>query len=69
MADEALIRMANQIAANLVPYGDEAAISKTAEHIKSFWEPRMREGIAKIATESPDKLSATALAAVKVLEG
>lgn len=44
--DEArLIYMANQIARNLAASGQEAAIAATAQHIRDFWDPRMKAAI------------------------
>ena len=40
-----LVMMANQIAKNLAIRGEENAIVSTAEHIKKFWDPRMRKAI------------------------
>ena len=40
---EPLIRMANQIAANLAHEDNPAAA--TADHIRQFWDPRMRREI------------------------
>ena len=37
---DTLIRMANQIAANLMHEPDPAAV--TAEHIRLYWDPRMK---------------------------
>lgn len=38
-----LVKMANQIALNLAPCGDEEAVAqKTGEHIAKFWTPAMR---------------------------
>jgi formate dehydrogenase subunit delta len=37
-----LARMANDIANNFAVLGDEVAISSTANHIRMFWDPRMR---------------------------
>lgn len=36
-----MVRMANQIATNLQPLGPGAA-DAVAEHIRAFWDPRMR---------------------------
>jgi len=69
MADDALIRMANQIAVNFRPYGEESAIARTAEHIRQFWEPRMRNGLQKVATETPEQLDPITLAAARSLAG
>jgi formate dehydrogenase subunit delta len=41
MTDSAIVMMANQIARNLARgHGDP--VQATAEHINSFWDPRMR---------------------------
>ena len=37
-----LIRMANQIAANFHAYADDEAVEAIANHLRQFWEPRMR---------------------------
>lgn len=42
-----LIKMANQIAANLAAQGREVAVRETAQHIIDFWDPRMKAGIAQ----------------------
>ena len=56
-----LIRMANQIAANLAAQGEEAAGRETAEHIVRYWEPRMRAAILAV---DPAELTPIARAAV-----
>ncbi len=53
--------MVNQIARNFAIQGDEAAIVATAEHIRLFWEPRMR---AAIMADDRAGLSSIAAAAV-----
>lgn len=40
-----LIYMANQIGTFFKSQGEEAAVKGTAEHIKKFWDPRMRNAI------------------------
>lgn len=40
-----LIYMANQIATFFVSQDQATAAEKTAEHLKKFWDPRMRKGI------------------------
>jgi formate dehydrogenase subunit delta len=42
MSPEKTVRMANQIATFFQSQGEEEAVSGVAEHINSFWEPRMR---------------------------
>ncbi len=41
-----LVMMANQIARNLAVQGPERATAATADHIRRFWDPRMRATIA-----------------------
>lgn len=42
---ERLVYMANQIAANFAIAGRDAAAAATADHIASFWDPRMKQRI------------------------
>jgi len=58
-----LVRMANDIARNLAAMGEEKAALATADHIATFWEPRMRGAIlADRAGLSP--IAARAIAAL-----
>lgn len=61
-----LVMMANQIAKNLAIQGEEAAIAMTADHIRKFWDPRMRAMIAKRMAEGGQGLEPIAK---KALEG
>lgn len=45
MNHDTLVRMANDIARNLAFQGEEVAVAATAQHIRDFWDPRMRAGI------------------------
>ena len=40
-----LAYMADQIARNCAAQGEEEAIAATAEHIRLFWDPRMKAAI------------------------
>jgi formate dehydrogenase subunit delta len=42
---ERLVRMANQIGAFFRTQGHDKAVPGTAEHIRKFWDPRMRAAI------------------------
>lgn len=57
-----LVMMANQIAANLAHEPDPAAA--TAQHIRLFWDPRMKQHIARINGQG---LSPVAQAALRQL--
>lgn len=45
MSPDRLIYMANQIGKFFRSQGEAAAVNGTAEHIKKFWDPRMRKAI------------------------
>lgn len=51
MSKHALVRMANQIAANFGSLSNEDAAAETAEHIRRFWEPRMRQELLALINE------------------
>ena len=56
--------MIDQIARNFAAQGEEAAIAATAEHIRLFWDPRMK---AAILADDRAALSPIAAAAVERL--
>jgi formate dehydrogenase subunit delta len=45
MSPDKLVYMANQIGRYFRSQGQDAAIAGTADHIKKFWDPRMRAAI------------------------
>jgi formate dehydrogenase subunit delta len=45
MSPEKLVYMANQIGKFFASQGPEQAVAGTADHIKKFWDPRMRKAI------------------------
>lgn len=45
MSPEKLTYMANQIGKFFAHQGEEKAVAGIANHIKSFWDPRMRAAI------------------------
>ena len=45
MLPDRLIYMANQIGKCFQSQGDDKAVPGIAEHIKKFWDPRMRRAI------------------------
>lgn len=61
-----LATMVNQIARNLAPQGEEEAIAQTAQHIRDFWDPRMKAAIIENSPGlSPIAAQAIALLASK----
>jgi len=56
MQNETLIRMANQIATFFEPMADQdAAIEATAQHLKRFWTPRMRQSLVQAVDAGQDE--------------
>jgi formate dehydrogenase subunit delta len=45
MSPEKLVYMANQIGKFFANQGEEKAVPAIADHIRKFWEPRMRAAI------------------------
>jgi len=45
MSPDKLTYMANQIGKFFASQGRQQAVAGTADHIKKFWDPRMREAI------------------------
>jgi len=66
-----LVTMANQIADFFATSNPDRAeaVSATAQHLRSFWDPRMRrEIIAHLARHSGEGLNEIACDAVRMLE-
>ena len=59
-----LHHMADQIARNFAAQGEDEAVAATAQHIRDFWDPRMK---AAIKGSDRGALSAIAAAAVERL--
>lgn len=45
MQPEKLVMMANQIARFFAAQGEARAVPQIADHIRQFWDPRMRRAI------------------------
>lgn len=54
--------MANQIARNFSAQGEEAAIAATAQHIRDFWDPRMKAAILSADVVHLDPIARSAIA-------
>lgn len=68
VAAEKLIRMAEQIAANVSISDDEDEVAtRLAEHLQKFWDPHMRTEILKHAEAHPATLSPVLAAALQLL--
>ncbi|WP_232475967.1 formate dehydrogenase subunit delta [Flavisphingomonas formosensis] len=62
-SQERLVYMANQIARNVATQPEPQAIVAVADHIKAFWDPRMKAMILA----APEGLTPVARAAVERL--
>jgi formate dehydrogenase subunit delta len=60
-----LIYMANQIARNFAAQGEVAAIAATAQHIRDFWDPRMKAAILAADHSGLEPIARIALAQLK----
>jgi formate dehydrogenase subunit delta len=62
-----MVRMANQIADYFRAYPEAEAVKETAKHIKSFWEPRMKQALQAHLAAGGDGLSELASKAARTL--
>jgi formate dehydrogenase subunit delta len=61
-----LVQMANQVASFFASYPEAEAIDGTANHLKAYWDPRMRREMAAHLTDKAGAgLSHIAMEAVK----
>ena len=56
-----LTYMANQIALNLAAQGEAEAIAATKQHIRDFWDPRMKSAILSQGVEGLDPIASAAI--------
>jgi len=63
-----MVHMANQIALFFASYPREEAIASVTDHLKRFWEPRMRKQIISYVAQGGGGLHELALEAVKHLK-
>ena len=59
--DERLVYMANQIARNLAAPGYDDAAQAVADHIRAFWDPRMRTQLLAMTDPPLDPVAAGAI--------
>ncbi len=68
MTPEQMVHMANQIARFFAAYPREQAVEGVADHLKKFWEPRMRKDIEAYVAKGGQGLDALVVDAVKKLQ-
>jgi formate dehydrogenase subunit delta len=64
-----LVKMANQIGKFFAAQRHSDAVAGTAEHLKKFWDPRMRAGIISHLEHGGAGLDPVPLEAVQKLAG
>lgn len=62
-----LVYMAHQIARNMATLGEARAAEAVADHLASFWDPRMKAQIIAIARDRHDRLSPVVARAVALM--
>jgi formate dehydrogenase subunit delta len=67
MAPDKLVYMANQIGKFFTSQGHDQAVAGTLDHIKKFWDPRMREAIVAHLESGGTGLDASVRQAVEQL--
>jgi formate dehydrogenase subunit delta len=65
--DQKLVYMANQIATFFASRPEQEAVTEIADHLRKFWEPRMRAKIINFTAHGGVGLMPRAEAAVKML--
>lgn len=66
-APQKLVYMANQIGAFFRAQGTDTASAKTAEHLRRYWDPRMRRAIVAHLDEGGAGLDPAVRQAVEML--
>jgi formate dehydrogenase subunit delta len=64
-----LVYMVNQISKFFASQGESTAVSGTADHLKRFWDPRMRATILQYLAAGGKGLDPVAWQAVERLRG
>ncbi|MEJ0025062.1 MAG: formate dehydrogenase subunit delta [Rhizomicrobium sp.] len=67
--DEKLVYMANQIAAFFAAQGEARAVSGIGDHIRKFWDPRMRSDFLRLASQDDSKLNPLVRKALPLIDG
>jgi formate dehydrogenase subunit delta len=68
MSPEKLVYMANQIGRFFAHRPEEQAVADTADHLRKFWEPRMRKAIFDYVDDGGQGLTPSVRKAVVALK-
>jgi formate dehydrogenase subunit delta len=69
MQPDKLVMMANQIGTFFASQGEPQAVAGITDHLKKFWDPRMRAAIINHLEEGGEGLRPDVRLAVKTLAG
>ncbi len=67
MSTQHLVDMANQIAIAFAHLGEADAVAATEDHIRKFWDPRMRKRLAAALDADVSTLDPVAMKAAERL--
>lgn len=68
MKSDEMVHMANQIALFFAAYPRDEAIAGVTDHLRKFWERRMRQQIVRYVDEGGNGLHELVVEAVRRLE-
>ncbi len=68
MLPEKLVYMANQIGRFFAHRPEAQAVADITDHLRKFWEPRMRKAIFDYVAHGGDGLQPSVLKAVQILK-
>ena len=68
MKPEHMVHMANQIAGFFASYPRDQAVDSIADHLRKFWEPRMRAALIAYAKGGGAGLQELVAAAIPKIE-
>jgi formate dehydrogenase subunit delta len=66
--EPSVVRMANDIARNQAHLPDTEAAAVLANHLRSFWDPRMRSQLRLLVETDPSSVGPVVAAAVAQLD-
>lgn len=67
MTPERLVQMTNQIADYFGPYGHDEAVAGITDHLRRFWDPRMRKALVDLVAGGGGGLRPLVIEAAKRL--
>jgi formate dehydrogenase subunit delta len=65
---ERILELATDIGNFFAPYPEERAIEGVRNHLRSYWDPRMREALARILSSNEHGLPPHVVAGARLLE-